>query len=221
MSTERTGAERSYDNTTRAAAARETRRRILDAAKELLLDGGYYDMSIAELAARARVSPQTVYNSVGGKAKVVKAVYDTTLAGDDEPIAMRFRPEWLAMTKTPDRESFVRGYAAFTGVVFERVGRLLGVLTAEGSGTDAGLREFVSAIDEERRNGNTFATQAMAEVHGLPDGFDVDGWIDEMWVLTAPEVYDRLVRRCGWAHAAYVEWVGTTLVEAFRRRGGS
>lgn len=218
MSTERSGAERSYDNTTRAAAARETRRRILDAAKALLLDGGYYDMSIAELAARAKVSPQTVYNSVGGKSKVVKAVYDITLAGDDEPIAMRFRPEWQAMARSPDRESFVRGYATFTGVIFERVGLLLGVLTAEGAGTDAGLREFVSTIDEERRRGNTFATQALEEAHGLPDGFDLDGWIDEMWVLTAPEVYDRLVRRCGWRHDAYIAWLSEALVEAFRRR---
>ena len=46
-------------------------------------------MTIASLAKAAGVSPQTVYNSIGGKAAVVKAVYDVLLAPIVLPLLMR------------------------------------------------------------------------------------------------------------------------------------
>ncbi len=64
---------RSYDNSSRAEAARETRLRILAAARRLIVSEGYRSFSIAALAEAAGVSPQTVYNAVGGKAEVLKA----------------------------------------------------------------------------------------------------------------------------------------------------
>lgn len=213
--------DRAYDNRSRAAAAWETRRRIVEAATRLLLAGGYHAMSIADLAHAAGVSQQTVYNAVGGKPKVVKAVYDTLLAGDHEPIPMPERPEFAAMSLAPDRTEFIRGYARLCGVIYGRVGALLGVLLAGGAGADAGLRDFVATIDDERRAGNINAVKALETVHGLPPGFAVDAFLDETWSLTAPELYDRLVRRCGWSHEAYTHWLSEVLVCALRRSSGS
>ena len=79
---------RSYDSPARREAARATRASIIAAAREILLAGGYDGMTVARLADTAGVSPQTVYNSIGGKAQVVKAVYDVMLAGDDDPTPM-------------------------------------------------------------------------------------------------------------------------------------
>ena len=69
-----------------------TRRRILDAAGRLFAERGYLGATLAEVAAAAGVSVQTLYNSIGSKATLLKAVYDVTLAGDDEPVPMRERP---------------------------------------------------------------------------------------------------------------------------------
>lgn len=212
--------ERAYDNRSRAAAALSTRRRIVEAATELLLAGGYHAMSIAALSRSAGVSQQTVYNAIGGKPKVVKAVYDALLAGDHEPIPMPDRPEFAALSQAPDRIEFVRAYAGLSSLIYSRVGPLLGVLLAEGAGPDVGLREFVATIDAERRAGNINATKALETVHGLPAGFTVNTFLDEMWSLTAPELYDRLVRRCGWTHEAYSGWLAEVLVCAFRRSAG-
>ncbi|WP_267489699.1 hypothetical protein [Enemella dayhoffiae] len=33
-----------------------------------------------------------------------------------------------------------------------------------------------------------------------------------MWTLNAPEVHDRLVRRCGWTAAAYQAWLEQQLL---------
>jgi AcrR family transcriptional regulator len=170
--------DRVYDNSSRAQAARATRRRIVDAARGMLLADGYHAMSVSQLASTAGVSAQTVYNAIGGKADVVKAVYDVLLVGDDEPVAMQDRPEFRAMSDAPDREAFVRAYAALCATIYERVGPLLGVILAQGAGGDTGLQEFVATIDSERRAGNTNALNALEAAHGLPRGLDRKGFTD-------------------------------------------
>lgn len=210
---------RAYDNSARSEAAADTRRRILDAARGLLLEGGYHAMSIAQLARVAGVSPQTVYNSVGGKAEVVKAVYDILLAGDESPVPMSERPEFLAIGRAPDRDAFGRAYAAFGAGIFRRVGPLLGVLLAEGAGSDTTLAAFVATIDRERLKGNTDAVGLLERTHGLPPGRTRDEVVDEIWTLTSPEVFDRLVRRRGWSSERYAAWLGDAVAAACTRSG--
>ncbi|MFC3808106.1 TetR/AcrR family transcriptional regulator [Terrabacter sp. MAHUQ-38] len=209
--------DRAYDNRSRAEAALATRRRIIDAAREMLLRDGYHAMSVSQLASSAGVSAQTVYNAIGGKAAVVKAVYDVMLVGDDEPVAMQDRPEFRAMSQAPDREGFVRAYAALCATIYERVGPLLGVLLAQGAGGDVGLQDFVATIDRERRAGNTNALNALERAHGLPLQLDRQRFIDIVWTVTAPEIYDRFVRRSGWTHAMYAAWLAEALVAIFDR----
>jgi AcrR family transcriptional regulator len=68
-------------------------------------------MTIAGLAREAGVSIQTVYNAVGGKADVVKAVYDVPLAGD-EPMAMMDRPAFRALLAEHNPRRWFGHYAA-------------------------------------------------------------------------------------------------------------
>src|SRR5918993_2361533 len=96
---------RSYDSTLRLEQARLTRARIIDAARALLIEGGYESMTINAVAEAAGVSTQTIYNAVGNKAAIVKAVYDGTLAGGDEPRPMTERPEFRALADATDAAS--------------------------------------------------------------------------------------------------------------------
>lgn len=207
-------AKRGYDGSRRREAAQETRRRIVAAASEMLLAGGYAEMTVARLAEAARVSPQTVYNAIGGKAAVVKAVYDVTLAGDNDPTPMSQRPQFLAMRDSADPASFMRAYAAVARQIAERVGPLLGVLLEGGAGGDATLREFVATIEGERRTGNGHALDALEATHGIPTPPGRTALHDIVWTLTAPEVADRLIRRCGWSLDAYEQWLGDHLAAA-------
>lgn len=204
-------ATRSYDNSSRAAAARQTRRRILQAAHELLLTGGYSALTVAELAQAAGVSPQTIYNSIGGKAEVLKACYDVTLAGDDKEAAMSDRPEFRAMFDTADATSYLVRYATWCRVVSQRVAPIIGAVSAPGVG-DAGAQEFAETIERERRIGTTHAMTRLRDVHGLPAGVRLEQAIDMAWTLNAPEVYDRLVRRCGWTEQQYETWLAGQLL---------
>ncbi|MCU1538189.1 MAG: putative TetR family transcriptional regulator [Humibacillus sp.] len=207
--------DRPYDMSSRAEAASATRRRIIDAATAILLRDGYHAMSVSALAAASGVSAQTVYNAIGGKAAVVKAVYDVTLVGDDAPVAMPDRPEFRAMSAAPDRDSFLRAYAALCATIYERTGPLLGVLLAQGAGNDPALQDFVATIEAERRAGNTNVLAALERTHGIPPSLDPSRFIDIVWAITAPEVYDRFVRRCGWTHTMYAAWLAEALVAVF------
>jgi len=210
---------RAYDNSSRAQAAADTRRRILETARRLMVDGGYHSMSVAALATAARVSPQTVYNAVGSKAEVVKAVYDLLLAGDESTVPMSERPQFLAVGEAPDRDSFGRAYAAFSAGISRRVAPLLGVLLADGAGNDKMLAAFVATIDEERLTGNTRAMSLLEQKHGLPSGRVLSELVDEVWTLTAPEVCDRLVRRRGWSFETYAAWLSDVVAAACTRTG--
>ena len=58
---------RPYDSGRRRARSAETRQRIIDAARELVLDVGYRATTVAAIAAKAEVNVDTVYQLVGRK----------------------------------------------------------------------------------------------------------------------------------------------------------
>lgn len=201
---------RSYDSTGREEAARRTRRRILDAAHALLVDEGFAGLTIAGLAQAAEVSPQTIYNSIGGKAAVLKACYDVTLAGDDEPRAMSERPEFTAMSRAATGAQFLAAYASWCHLVSGRVAPIVGPLLRGGSG-DAGVTQFITTIEGERRTGTTHAMTALRDRYGVRRGLTLERAVDIAWTLNAPEVYERLVVRSGWSGRAYRAWLAQQL----------
>jgi AcrR family transcriptional regulator len=207
--------------TLRDAHAAETRARILAVADVLLLSGGYRSMTIARLAREAGISPQTIYNSVGGKAEVVKAVYDIRLAGDDKPMAMNDRPEIRAVLDAPDAMQSLWLYARNCRMIYQRVGPLLGVLLDHGPGGDELLENFTAATDGERRIGNTVVVTNIEQRFGLPERWTTRRAVDLVWTLTGPEVADRLIRRAGWSLDTYETWLAralqTELAETGRR----
>lgn len=202
---------RTYRSATRTEAARTTRRRILAVAYTLLVADGYEALNMAGLARAAGVSPQTIYNAVGSKAQVLKACYDVTLAGDDEPVAMNDRPGIRAALEATSPEAYMAAYSAWCRVVYDRVGALLGAVLRGGGAVDAGAAEFAATIDRERRSGTTNAFRAYQAHFGLPHGLTLERVVDSVWTLNSPEVYDRLVRRCGWTTQAYEAWLAEQL----------
>lgn len=208
---------RAYDNSTREAAARETRARILATAYGLLVEHGYAALSVADLARAAGVSPQTIYNSVGGKADVLKACYDVTLAGDDADVPMGARPELRRLMEARSAEEFVERYAAWSRLLSSRVAPLVAAFIRPGTG-DPGIVDFVATIEQERRIGTTNAMTHLRDRFGLRRGLTLARAVDAVWTLNSPEVYDRLVTRSGWSGAAYEKWLATQLRAALLDR---
>ena len=205
---------RTYDNSARIESAERTRAAIVETARDLLLHDGYPRMTVASLAAAAGVSPQTVYNSVGNKAAVVKAVYDRMMAGDDAEVAMSDRREFRALFEAGDRPAFAHAYAGWVRLLAGRAAPLLGALLAHG--IDATLVELTTTIEHERYVGTTHAITGLRDRIGLADHHadeqSLHRLIDAVWTLNSPDCYDRLVRRRGWSPAEYETWLAGQLI---------
>src|SRR5271169_6333541 len=85
------GPGRRYRSPGREQQARRTRARIIAAAGGRFLARGYAATTMRAVAADAGVALPTVELAFGTKARLLKAVIDTAIAGDDEPVPMLAR----------------------------------------------------------------------------------------------------------------------------------
>src|SRR5262245_53671861 len=119
---------RPYRSTLRDEQARTTRRRIVDAGRDLFLERGYGPTTIDAIADRAGVSRKTVFTSVGSKVAVLTLAFDWTLAGDDEPVAIAARPEVRRLMQGRDPAALLDGWIAMNAAIAERLAPLYQVL---------------------------------------------------------------------------------------------
>ncbi|MFD8968274.1 TetR/AcrR family transcriptional regulator [Streptomyces sp. NPDC059568] len=201
---------RGYDSSGRQAAAARNRAAILDACRESLLRDGYRATSVQAVARRAGVSVPTVYKAFGSKQELVKAVYDTTLAQDDEPVPMHARPELRAVLAETDPAEKLAGYARFVAGVHERLAALTAVLSA----ADPELAELAAVTDRERRTGTGAFVDHLATAGMLRPGLDPVRAADSCWLLTSPQVHERLTRGRGWTASEYRQWLAQMLAAA-------
>jgi len=208
------GEPRRYSTALRAGQTALTRRRILDAAGRLFVERGYLGTTLDAVATAAGVSVQTVYNVVGGKAVLLKAVYDVTLAGDNDAVPLRERPEFRAVLEAPTGRECLAGYASVARLLGERLFPLLTVLLGQAAAGDADLAAFVATIEGERTVGTHGVATTVAQRFGLRDGLDVDTAADVLWALTAPDLADRLVTQRGWGWDRFEQWLSTAMADA-------
>lgn len=211
---------RSYSTALRAEQSALTRARIIDAARTSFTEHGYLGSTLAGIARDAGVSVQTVYNVVGGKALLLKTVYDITLAGDDEPIPMAQRPIVQAVLLAPTGRECLARYAEMGRVLAERVLALVSMLFAQAATGDPDLRAFADTIESERAVGAAATARHVADRFGLRDGVDTQMAQDILWALTAPDLADRLVNRRRWGWDRFQFWLGTAMADALLRPGG-
>ena len=137
----------------------------------------------------------------------MKALYDVTLAGDDEPVPMAERPEMRELLAESDPRAKVAGYARLARQVSERVGVVVAALGA--AGTEAG-GEAAELVERTGRSGSRgHGVRAAPRVGRDARGRDVDpvAAAESCWVLISPEVYRLCVTVRGWTGDAYETWL--------------
>lgn len=205
---------RRYSTTLRTEQTALTRRRILAAAGRLFVERGYLGTTLAGIAEAAEVSVQTVYNVVGSKPAVLKAVYDVTLAGDDDPVPMAERPAFRALLQAETGRECLTHYAEIGRQLGERTLPLVTMLLSQAQTGDPELAAWAETVEGERAIGTANTARHVAERFGLRPGLDRDAAADVLWALTAPDLADRLVRRRGWGWDRYQEWLAGAMGDA-------
>ena len=198
-----------YDNRQRQEAARSTRASIIEAAKASFLGRGFGGTTIRQIAEDAGVSQETIYKTFGGKAALLKAVYDVSLAGDDDETPMAERPEALAVRDAQSPAAAATAYAERAQLISSRIDPLLRVLLG-AAGTDEALADFARTIDKERHIGSSFFVRHWDGLGWLRDDIDLEQAIDAVWALNSPHMRWLLLDH-GWSGEQYTQWLADLL----------
>ena len=204
---------RRYDASRRQEQARATRAAVLDAARELFVDRGYARTTIAAVAARAGVSVETVYKAFGNKPGLVKAVFDVSIVGDDEPVPMMQREFVRRNLAEPDPRRKLLAYGEHVGVALPRAGPVQ-LVVREAAATDPGAAEVWEQLQQERLTGMTAFATHLAEGGHLREGVTMEEARDVLWAHNSVELWELLVRLRGWSDERFGRWVGHQLVAA-------
>jgi AcrR family transcriptional regulator len=206
---------RRYDSTRRRVQAAQTRRDILNAARELFLERGFTATTLANVAAAAGVAVETIYRAFDGKAGLFRAVVeDVVFAGDGveqgEPPGSPLRRQFDAIVAEHDPRRQFELYADLQPELQARIGPLMRIL-AEASTADPAMRQTAEQLDAQRLAGMERFAKLLADRRVLRAGLTVDEARDVLWAATSHSMYELLVNHRGWTPNRYRDWLADSL----------
>jgi AcrR family transcriptional regulator len=202
---------RVYDSRGRQEQARRTRDAILTVARTRFLADGYAATTMASIAEDAGISVDTAYKAFGGKAGLVKAIYQRSLEGVG-PVGALQRSDQVQRDET-DPRLIVRRWGALTTEVAPLVAPIH-LLVRDAAATDPEMAALLRASDDQRRERMRHNAQTLLDRGFLAPGVTLPAATDVMWTYSAPELYELLVLRCGWELARYGQFIGQALAAA-------
>ena len=145
----------------RQAATEQTRSRIIDATRELLMSqDGFSGFSIDAVARQADVARMTIYHEFGSKIELLEALRDSLAqSGGMEQLASAFRQAESLVAL----HEYISVFAHFWQVDRLVTRRLRGLAML-----DADFEQVIRARDERRRKGLQVIVERLAEEHGRP-----------------------------------------------------
>jgi AcrR family transcriptional regulator len=208
-----------YASEVRDEQAQRTRRAIVAAASELFLARGYAATTIDAIAAAARVSRRTVFNSVGGKVVLLKLAMEWAIVGDDEPVPLADRPAIKAIQAESDPRKALALWAQTVVGVASRVAPVSAVLTAAAD-TDPAAAQLFSELARNRMFGATEFVRYLASLEGLAAGVSEQQAADLCWSLMDGHLYHLLVTQRGWTTVSFTQWLADSLAATLLRPAG-
>ncbi|SFW91305.1 TetR/AcrR family transcriptional regulator [Amycolatopsis australiensis] len=205
--------KRRYDTSRRQEQARENRRRILAAASGLFREKGYAGTAMPEVAKAAGVAVQTVYKAFASKAVLLKAVFDVTVAGDDEDIPIAGRDFIAAIQAEPDAarkiEMYLEHLAGSAPAVWP-----VQLLARDAAAADPGAAEVWAQMRQEMLTAMTYFSADLMATGQIKPGLTAEDVRDVLWTYHAPEQYELLCLERGWSPERYGKFLRDAIVAA-------
>ena len=196
---------RSYASPRRAQAAGETREAILGAALELFEARGYADVGMNDVAARAGVSLNTIYVSVGKKPQLLLSLLHDAANGTEIDSA-------LARVHAEDSPTrIIDIIARGTRGVFERHSWALGELYDNA----AACAEFADAIAASEQRYRDRLTLVAKRIVLLRPSLDAGRVADILWFYFGFRPW-RELRKLQWSWDESERWLTGQAESALR-----
>ena len=198
--------KRRYTSTRRDEQARETRLRIIRAARELFVTKGYGRTTLVEIAREAAVAVETVYAAFGNKATLLRQTWDVDFRGDEEDIPLFDRAEMQAILDERDLATRIRRHAAFVTATNRRTGQLTaalkGAAASEPAAADMLLEFGARRLDRATRYAKAAAATGRLAVSQTECR-------DVLFATMDGALWRRLVIERGWSDERYADWLGS------------
>ena len=192
------------------ARTRFARRAVIDAARTLFLERGYVATTIEAISEQSDVPTATVYRLFSSKLGILKALLDTSIAGDDQPRAVQERPDVASLFTEPDPHKLLAGFAGVTTAINQRTNDLYVVLVS-AAGSDRAASQLLDEIRQQRDQGQGRIARSLARARALKPGLRERDAGDLIHALMSPELHRLLVGDRGWTPERYQQWLATTL----------
>jgi AcrR family transcriptional regulator len=202
---------RRYDSPARRQQALRTRNAVLDAAQARFLDVGYAAGTVLAIADDAGVSVETVYKSFGGKAGLVRAIWERGLAGRG-PVPAYERSDAMQATEAEPAE-IIRNWGVLTAEVAPAVAPIL-LLIRAAAAADPEMAELLAETDSQRLARMRRNARELVNRNCLRPELTLARAADILWTYSSSELYELLVLRRGWPLPRYGRFVGDALIGA-------
>lgn len=201
---------RPYRSPRREEQARQTRSRICAAAAAQFLDRGYVGATMRDIAAEAGVAVPTVEAAFGTKARLLKAVIDAAIAGDDAPVPMLERA-WAERARAASDATGVA--AEFAGTLTASAQRAAGLVLAaiDAARLDPEIAEVAAQLTRQREIMAAWLVDELTARSSLRHGIGRDEAIDTVWLLMDPAVFTRLTGQRKWTAMRFRAWFTDTV----------
>lgn len=208
MPTERK--KRKYNSSRRKEQARETRSKIITAAKELFFENGYSGTSIETIANSAGVAVETIYATFGNKRSILTALVDVSVTGDDLPIPLLERPNIQEAQILDDQRLVIQKFSQDVYAIMQRMDPIFELLRATAK-SEPDIQEYLDHLLHGRLQGMQFMLEQLMRIGPLRDNLDLTNAAETIWVISSAEVFHLLITDRGWTEAQYVAWLADTL----------
>ena len=202
---------RRYRSPRREQQARQTRTQIIAAAARRFLACGYAAATMRAVAADAGVALPTVELVFGTKARLLKAVIDTAIAGDDQPVPMLARA-WAARAASAAGPAEFAAVAAGQFAESARRAAGLTLVALEAARADRDIAAVAAQLTAQRQVMAAWLVDGLLARSPLRDGLDRAAAIDTVWALMDPAVFCRLTGDRGWTAARAGRWFADSVL---------
>jgi AcrR family transcriptional regulator len=201
---------RRYDATRRRERAeqqkRETKARVIEAARRLFLDQGYVATTMADIAREAGVAAQTVYLSFTGKAELLHRVADVAVGGDDEELKIHERDAWHAMEHEPDPVKQIHLLSDLMAAIAQRMAPVWQAYR-EAAAVDPRAAADMAAQLRGRHESLSRAIELLPESRLRRPRAET---VDSFWAISSIDGYLLLTRQLQWSHDQWRQWLRET-----------
>ena len=197
---------RRYHSPRRAEQAAATRAAVLSAARELFVSNGYTATTVADIAGRARVSPDTIYATVGRKPALLRELVESAISGTAQAVPAQQRDYVLRIGAADTALAKITIYAEAITAIQQRMAPVFLALR-DAAATDGDCASLWSEIATRRATNMRAFAADLRSTGELRDDVSDDQVADVIWSMNAAEYWDLLVGQRGWSPDQFRDWL--------------